>query len=56
MKPRNLYRIVIGILFIITGAVTILSTPGNIVIPAILLARRRGVPCHRDCPAPPLWR
>jgi drug/metabolite transporter (DMT)-like permease len=38
MKPRNMYRIVIGILFIITGAVTILSTPGNTVLPAILLA------------------
>jgi drug/metabolite transporter (DMT)-like permease len=33
-----MYRIVIGILFIITGAVTILSTPGNTVLPAILLA------------------
>jgi drug/metabolite transporter (DMT)-like permease len=38
MKPRNLYRIVIGILFIITGAVTILSTPRDTVLPAILLA------------------
>ncbi|ABS54798.1 hypothetical protein Mboo_0276 [Methanoregula boonei 6A8] len=38
MKPRNIYRIVIGLLFILTGAVAGLSSSGNIVLPVILLA------------------
>ena len=38
MKLRNLYRIVIGILFIVTGAVIILSAPGDTLLPAILIA------------------
>ena len=38
MKLRNIYRIIIGLLFILTGSAACLSTPGSIVLPAILLA------------------
>ncbi|MGA2698569.1 MAG: hypothetical protein ABSE74_02905 [Methanoregula sp.] len=38
MKLRNIYRIIIGILFILTGVAVAFSGPGNAVIPAALLA------------------
>ena len=38
MKLRNLYRIIIGLLFIVTCFVVILSTLGDTVLPAILFA------------------
>jgi hypothetical protein len=38
MKPRNLYRIVIGALMILSGIVTILLTSGEAIIGTILLA------------------
>ena len=38
MKPRNLYRIVIGALMIISGIVSILLTAGEAIISTMLLA------------------
>lgn len=38
MKPRNLYRIIIGLLMIFSGVVSILLTGGEAIIGTILLA------------------
>jgi predicted membrane protein len=38
MKPRNLYRIIIGLLMIFSGVVSILFTGGEAIIGIILLA------------------
>ena len=38
MKPRNLYRIVIGVLMILSGIVSILLTAGEAIIGTMLLA------------------
>ena len=38
MKPRNLYRIVIGVLMITSGIVSILLTAGEAIIGTMLLA------------------
>lgn len=38
MKPRNLYRIVIGVLMIASGIVSILLTAGEAIIGTMLLA------------------
>lgn len=37
MKPRNTYRIIIGVLMIISGIVSILLTTGEIIIGTMLL-------------------
>jgi hypothetical protein len=38
MKPRNLYRIIIGVLMILSGIVSLLLTAGEAIISTILLA------------------
>ena len=38
MKPRNLYRIIIGVLMILSGIVTLLLTSGEAIVGTILLA------------------
>ena len=37
MKPRNLYRIIIGALMVISGIVSILVTAGEVIIGSVLL-------------------
>ena len=38
MKPRNVYRIVIGTLFILSGGALIVTNPGDAILPTALLA------------------
>jgi len=38
MKLRNFYRIVVGILFILTGGASVITNPDDAVLPAALLA------------------
>jgi len=52
MKPRNLYRIIIGALMITSGIVSILLTAGEAIISTMLLAAgftflRTGISRHR---------
>jgi hypothetical protein len=52
MKPRNLYRIIIGVLMITSGIVSILLTAGEAIISTMLLAAGfafliTGISCHR---------
>ena len=52
MKPRNLYRIIIGALRVISGIVSILLTAGEAIVGTILLCVRiafliTGISCQR---------
>lgn len=54
MKPRNLYRIIIGALMVISGIVSILLAAGDSIIGAILLCAGlafliTGISRHRRC-------
>jgi hypothetical protein len=54
MKPRNFYRIIVGVLLILIGIVSILLTAGEAIIGTMLLAAGlafliAGISRHRKC-------
>ena len=52
MKPRNLYRIIIGALMLISGIVSIVLKAGQAVIGSILVAEGIVLLDYRDHPSP----
>ncbi len=56
MKPRNLYRIVIGALMIASGIVSILLTAGEAIIGTMLLAAGFAFLITGIFRSPEIWR
>ncbi len=55
MKPRNLYRIIIGVLMIISGIASMILTAGEAIIGTILLAAGLAFLITGIIPSPEVW-
>ena len=55
MKPRNLYRIIIGVLMLVTGIISIVLNAGQTGIGSILVAAGTRLLDYRNLASPKIW-